>query len=300
MGDAALMDKFCISARGLESLYRKLVLAGAVTQNEIDRRAVTFDRSHVVELTSFGPPSAEKATISSGDAVQAIRLGLTDAELMSRYGISPSGLESLFSKLVKSRKITREELERRARSLAWSDQAFVPGNEANAGIWEPPHLEARTRGAFTQLFWEYKTYFAAGFTTAVAIMGAVALTLFFTGVIPYWARATKQPATPAMKEILALQDQAEDTISTLEDIIRISVRPGPYEGPSVAYRDPAATQEKIDSISYKSCMDECERSFSGKTEEDRLLLVNCKMRCMSQYNLRIKKLRERFYSRPLK
>lgn len=299
MSDAELMDRFGISARGLESLYKKLVLAGAVTQSEIDRRALTFERSHIVELTSFGLPSAQKATVSSGDAVQAIRTGLTDAELMARYGISPSGLESLFKKLVKSGKVTQEELDRRARSLAWSDQAFVPGEEALAGIWDHPAWETRTRGTLAQLLWEYKAYFAAGFSTAVAIMAAVAVTLIFTGAFPFWGKAAKNPASPVIQEVLSLQREAEDTIRTLEDIIRVSVRPGPYEGSSVAYRTPAPTEETFENSSYKSCLEDCERGFSGKDEDEQLLLVNCKMQCMAQYNRRIKKLKERFYSKPL-
>ncbi len=299
MSDAELMDKFGISARGLESLYKKLVLAGAVTQSEIDRRAYTFERSHVVELTSYGFPAAEKAAISSGDAIQAIRLGLTDAELMGRYGISPSGLDSLFKKLVEAGKITREELDRRARSLAWADQAFEFTEPDNPGIFETPLWETRTRGTLTQLLWEYKAYFAAGFGTAVAIMVAVSVTLFFTGALPFLAKQAKKPVSPVMKDILALQTEAEDTIRTLEDILKVSVRSGPYEGAHVAYRDPSVPEENLDNTGYKSCMDDCARSFSGKAEDEQLLFVNCKLQCMSQYNQRIKKLKERFYSRPL-
>ena len=299
MSDAELMDQFGISARGLESLYKKLVLAGAVTQSEIDRRAYTFERSHVVELTSYGLPTAEKATISSGDALQAIRVGLTDAELMGRYGISPSGLESLFKKLVQAGKITQEELDRRTRSLAWADQAYVPAEADTPGSLEIPLWEARTRGTLAQLLWEYRAYFAAGFGTAVAIMVAVAITLFFTGALPLFAKQAKKPASPVMTEIIALQTEAEDTIRTLEDIVKVSVRTGPYEGARVAYRDPSVPEPDFDNTQYKSCMDDCVRSFSSKEDDDQLLLVNCKLQCMAQYNQRIKKLKERFYSRPL-
>ena len=301
VSDTELMDLFGISARGLESLFRKLVLAGAVTQGEIDRRAITFERSHIVELTSFGPFAAEKATISSGDAVQAIRMGLTDAELMTRYGISPSGLESLFKKLVKSGKISREELDRRSRSLAWADQAYVPGEGSDAGMWEYPVLETRTRGTLTQLLWEFRAYFFAGFGTAVAIMVAVALTLFVAGALPFMAKKpAKKPPDPLMVEILALQKEAEETIRTLEDIVKVSLRPGKYKESASAYQTPVGNDEEINQLAYKGCMEDCEQTFSTKEEDDQLLMVNCKMRCMSQYNRRIKQIKERFYSKPLK
>jgi hypothetical protein len=127
----------------------------------------------------------------------------------------------------------------------------------------------------------------------------VAVTLIFTGAFPFWAKATKKPASPVIQEVLSLQREAEDTIRTLEDIIRVSVRPGPYEGSRVAYRTPAPTEETFDDSSYKSCLEDCERGFSSEDEDEQLLLVNCKMQCMAQYNRRIKKLKERFYSKPL-
>ncbi|MFH0824063.1 MAG: hypothetical protein V2B18_15035, partial [Pseudomonadota bacterium] len=38
MDDAAIMSKYGISARGLRSLFRKLVASGAIAQHEIDQR----------------------------------------------------------------------------------------------------------------------------------------------------------------------------------------------------------------------------------------------------------------------
>jgi hypothetical protein len=38
MDDAALMKRYKVSAKGLRSLFRKLVAAGAIDQSELDRR----------------------------------------------------------------------------------------------------------------------------------------------------------------------------------------------------------------------------------------------------------------------
>ena len=57
MTDEALMEKYEISQKGLESLFRKLVAAGAIEQSDLDRRRGSL---HGPELD----PAAEKSTPS--------------------------------------------------------------------------------------------------------------------------------------------------------------------------------------------------------------------------------------------
>lgn len=59
--------------------------------------------------------------------VQDFRLGATDAELMQKYRISPSGLSSAFRKLLKAGVLTREELE--FRSVTFSDTVEFDGSD---------------------------------------------------------------------------------------------------------------------------------------------------------------------------
>lgn len=299
LSDAAIMDRFGISARGLESLFRKLVLAGAVTQSEIDKRALVFERSNIVELTSFGPGTTEKATISSGDAVEAIRSGLTDAELMARYGISPSALESLFNKLVKAGKLSPEELDRRARSSRWADQALLPGEESNSGTWERPALEVRTRGTLGQWVWDYKVPLSAGLGTVVGVIVVLGALALVTGSLPFMAKEPKRPLSPLLLEIEAAQREAEETIGTLEDIIRVTSLPGEYDAHAGPYAGDIESEKNVTETEYKNCLEDCKRTFPGKDEEEQVFQVNCRMQCIAKFSKKIKKLKERFYSRPI-
>jgi len=56
-----------------------------------------------------------KKIIQARDIVKDIRTGLTDAELMEKYGLSAKGLESAFQKLVNSRIMTVAEVYGQAR-----------------------------------------------------------------------------------------------------------------------------------------------------------------------------------------
>jgi hypothetical protein len=54
-----------------------------------------------------------KRRISAKEAVAAIRLGMDDSALMKEYGLAPSGLQSLFDKLVTSGYIDLAEIQGR-------------------------------------------------------------------------------------------------------------------------------------------------------------------------------------------
>jgi uncharacterized protein (DUF433 family) len=114
MNDAALMEKYGLSSKGLESLFRKLVLAGEIMQAELDRRLLTTHCSHYVDLDVPVEPSAAKCRIQAADAMADIRAGMSDAALMKKYDLSVKGLSSLFRKLIVSGKIEQTELDRRS------------------------------------------------------------------------------------------------------------------------------------------------------------------------------------------
>ncbi len=59
-----------------------------------------------------------KRIIKAKDVVNDIRNGLSDPQLMSKYGVSPKGLQGIFTKLVKAKAILPEELFDRAPLLA--------------------------------------------------------------------------------------------------------------------------------------------------------------------------------------
>jgi response regulator RpfG family c-di-GMP phosphodiesterase len=79
--DAALMKKYGLSARGLQSLFRKLISAGVFEQSEIDSRTSDIATSIIVDLVS---PEEEEAASSGppGERPRVIAIS-EDLELLS-------------------------------------------------------------------------------------------------------------------------------------------------------------------------------------------------------------------------
>jgi signal transduction histidine kinase len=80
----------------------------------------------------------EKKTVPASQVLADIKYGLSDDELMSKYGLAPKGLQSLFRKLVAGGLITQAELDARASLF---DGAFdfvigTPGDRSDS-ISEP-------------------------------------------------------------------------------------------------------------------------------------------------------------------
>jgi hypothetical protein len=129
MDDAALMKKYGISAKGLQSLFSKLTAAGLITKGEMDERRTVGKTSVELVIEDYAPvpkpleplappPHKEgkvkKPIVSAGQAVSDIRAGMDDAALMKRYGLSSKGLQSLFRKLIAAGLMRRSEIDLRA------------------------------------------------------------------------------------------------------------------------------------------------------------------------------------------
>lgn len=124
MDDASLMEKYRVSARGLQSLFSKLVRAGAIQLAELDQRMPAFmgtvfmpEEGQDVEPVATGaePPvtTVTGPSIDLETALKDIRYGMEDSDLMEKYRLSSQGLESLFDHLVSTGLITRIELDLR-------------------------------------------------------------------------------------------------------------------------------------------------------------------------------------------
>ncbi len=155
MSDAALMEKYGLSSKGLESLFRKLVKAGEIMQAELDQRLLDTQSSHYVDLDEPVRPSAAKCRIKAAEAIDDIRSGMSDAALMKKYAISIRGLDSLFKKLVLSGKIEQAELDRRAfvsqqshfvdlEEQAGTDGSQNPSQSIGTGRMHPERHERRS------------------------------------------------------------------------------------------------------------------------------------------------------------
>ncbi len=86
MNDAELMEKYELSAKGLQSLLMKLVEVKAVTQIELQQRRAIYQDTIAIQQ------------IEAQDIVEDIRSGIPDAELMEKYALSQMGCEG-FSRL---------------------------------------------------------------------------------------------------------------------------------------------------------------------------------------------------------
>ena len=93
LDDSTLMKKYQLSAKGLQSMFKKLLALGVITQAELGR----------------GPVPEIKAK----DAVRDIRSGMDDFALMDKYGLSAKGLQSLFDQLVAAGLLSRGDLDLR-------------------------------------------------------------------------------------------------------------------------------------------------------------------------------------------
>lgn len=92
LNDIDLMKKYNLSLKGLYSLYSKLIAAGALSSSDV------------------GPHF--KLELRAKDVVADIRAGMSQAELAKKYRLSPKGLASMFRKLVRSRAVSKSEIER--------------------------------------------------------------------------------------------------------------------------------------------------------------------------------------------
>jgi uncharacterized protein (DUF433 family) len=96
MTESGLMEKYGLSARGLQSLFLKLLEAKAITQTEMNQRRVIYHDKTFVQQ------------IDARDIVKDIRSGMTDSELMKKYDLSSEGLRFALQTLTDTEVIALE------------------------------------------------------------------------------------------------------------------------------------------------------------------------------------------------
>ena len=100
MSDSELMSKYRLSAQGLKSLLRKMIDAGLLTQAELNNGRPSSD------------PSA-KAKLSAKAVLADLKAGMSDDALKQKFGITDTGLQTLFSKLLQAGLVTQADLDAR-------------------------------------------------------------------------------------------------------------------------------------------------------------------------------------------
>ncbi len=127
LDDASLMKKFGLSATGVHGVLNRLVSEGKLKVSELEARTSLSAQTAVIDAADIKLEAKDEAkpVISAADAVACIRAGMSDLELMDRYGLSAKGLRSLFTKLVTAGFITTAECYRSsqlARDLFLKDE----------------------------------------------------------------------------------------------------------------------------------------------------------------------------------
>jgi hypothetical protein len=121
MSDSQVMQKYNLSPKGLQSLFTKLVLAGAIKQSELDGRphqgdtsvAVSGEAGYAYEVQEDRHELPTSITRAQA-AVQDIRSGMSDSALMDKYQLSSKGLQTLFQQITASGAMEPSELDVRA------------------------------------------------------------------------------------------------------------------------------------------------------------------------------------------
>lgn len=117
MDDAELMARYQLKAIGLQSLFKKLVSIGQMTQEELDGRMPGFTAAAVVSGMPQGSRLRAPVEIRAKDVVNDIRSGMTDQDLMEKYRVTSAGLEDLFDQLLKSGVVRQFEIDERMPML---------------------------------------------------------------------------------------------------------------------------------------------------------------------------------------
>lgn len=128
MDDFALMERFNLSAKGLQSLFEKLLQTGAISKEELDQRNPSLTGAAFIlegdpPFVKGEPPSerpSKKPTrppLDAREIVGDIRAGMPDGELMEKYRVSSKGLQKLLDQLVKLGVIRQAELDQRMTSF---------------------------------------------------------------------------------------------------------------------------------------------------------------------------------------
>jgi len=110
MDDAGLMKKYRLSAKGLQSLFRKLLEMGRIEPSELLQRISAGQAS---DWHPAGPLGRERHGIDIPAVIRDIRTGVHDFDLVEKYDLSLRGLQELFDQLLRSGLLDPTDLDRR-------------------------------------------------------------------------------------------------------------------------------------------------------------------------------------------
>jgi Mor family transcriptional regulator len=153
MDDVNLSQKYKLTVKGLDSVFRKMIAAGLISQQELNARKIGYEEavdfsghSTVHEQESALIPSnmkqfderdairgepAQLRKLKAKDVAKDVYSGMGDTLLMKKYRLNPEQLESVLRKLLEADLITHMQLyERTSISDSQITRAFVESGKA--------------------------------------------------------------------------------------------------------------------------------------------------------------------------
>ncbi len=115
MPDTALMRKYRLSTKGLQSLFTKLLTARLISQSELDERVSGRQTGLLLDEQAgehFAVDSSRPSAVST-QILDVIRTGTSRDALREKYNISDAQLDAFLDDLVCKNLITRKELDLR-------------------------------------------------------------------------------------------------------------------------------------------------------------------------------------------
>ena len=101
LDDAALMEKYNLSIKGLHSVLEKLVTLKALNESYIWTGRPPRESG----------PASPNRELSAKEVTRDIKSGMTDGELMRKYKLSAKGLQNLLEQLMEAGVIKEADLE---------------------------------------------------------------------------------------------------------------------------------------------------------------------------------------------
>lgn len=120
LDDQALMEKYDISAKGLQSLFTKLIGIGAITAEELEKRVSESEGNVTITkyISELSKSEKRGRVVNAHQAAVDVKSAMSDVALMEKYKLSSKGLQNLLTELVRAGLLSKSEVDRRA---TWVD-----------------------------------------------------------------------------------------------------------------------------------------------------------------------------------
>jgi len=283
-GDSLLMETFHLSASGLQKLFGKLVAANEIEQSELDRRMLASGRSHVIDLTDEPVARTQKALIQTDEAARDIHAGMSDIDLMEKYNLSASGLQSLLDKLLDAGRITVREFDQRQNVAGWKSPE-IPSEEDYGAFGEVQSTwgEALRAGRVSRFVHRHRVVIA----TSVGLLAGMAVMAGLIHICGGDMRGidTARPGKTGVSQEVGDQDfakQIDEAIAVLEAVVRDQSSPG----------TPSAASE---ASALQQCLENCKHDHSGKEVAEKDLLMACRRECLQTHSETFRRIRQRYH-----